>query len=120
MTAGLLKRFQGVMKMAATAAIKPPVRQLMRLGLTLEKSKAGETKLATMLMPMVAVMKVKAPSTAAKLLSISDTVSIGSVISLPNTGSVPEVVTTVTTLNARMLTGRPQKLPFLTSPYDLP
>jgi hypothetical protein len=32
----------------------PPVRQLMRCGLTLEKSKAGEIQLATMLMPTVA------------------------------------------------------------------
>jgi hypothetical protein len=29
----------------------PPVRQLIFFGSTLEKSKAGETKLATMLMP---------------------------------------------------------------------
>ena len=34
-------RFQGVIKTEATAAIIPPVRQLMWLGATLEKSKAG-------------------------------------------------------------------------------
>ena len=57
-----------------TAAIMPPVRQLIRCGLTLEKSNAGEMKLATMLMPMVAIMKVSAPSTIAKVLSIRATV----------------------------------------------
>ena len=54
-----------------TAAIMPPVRQLIFCGLTLEKSNAGEMKLATMLMPMVAMVKVSAPSTMAKVLSIS-------------------------------------------------
>ena len=39
-----------------TAAIMPPVRQLMCCGATFEKSKAGDTKLATMLMPMVAII----------------------------------------------------------------
>jgi hypothetical protein len=36
----------------------PPARQLMRCGLTLEKSNAGEMKLATMLMPTVAMLNV--------------------------------------------------------------
>ena len=53
-----------------TAAIMPPGRQLIFCGYTLEKSKAGETKLATMLMPIVATMKVSAPSTTAKVLSM--------------------------------------------------
>ena len=66
-----------------TAAIMPPVRQLIFCGLTLEKSNAGLTKLATMLMPMVAVAKVRAASTRAKVLSMWPTVSTGSVMSLP-------------------------------------
>ncbi|MOA55589.1 hypothetical protein D3C78_1794080 [compost metagenome] len=50
----------------------------------------------------------------AKVLSIWLTVSTGSVISLPNTGSVAEVVITVSSEKPRKLTGRPQKLPRLT------
>jgi hypothetical protein len=65
------------------AAIIPPARQLMRCGLTLEKSNAGEMKFATMLMPMVAIVNVSAPRTMANVLSIRATVSTGSVISSP-------------------------------------
>src|SRR6201987_1605768 len=96
-TAGLLNRFHGVMKTEATAAIIPPVRQLMWLGATLEKSKAGDTKLATMLMPIVAMVNVIAPITIAKGESILPTVSTGSVIKCPKAGKVAEVVITVTT-----------------------
>ncbi len=52
-----------------TAAIMPPVRQLILCGATWEKSNAGETKFATMLMPMVAIMKVRQPRTATVMLS---------------------------------------------------
>ena len=55
MTSGLLYRFHGVISTEPTAAIMPPVRQLICCGLTLEKSNAGEMKLATMLMPIVAI-----------------------------------------------------------------
>src|ERR1700747_895339 len=110
-TAGLLNRFHGVIKTEATAPTLPPVRQLMWLGATLEKSKAGDTKLATILMPIVAMVKVIAPITTAKGESILPTVSTGSVIKCPNTGKVADVVITVTTEKARKLTGSPQKLP---------
>ena len=66
----------------------PPVRQEIFCGLTLEKSNAGEMKLATMLMPTVAVTNVRPPSRIANGVSIRCTVSIGSVISSPNTGTV--------------------------------
>lgn len=52
-------QFHGVRITEPTAAIMPPIRQLIRCGLTLEKSKAGEMKFATMLMPIVAVVKVR-------------------------------------------------------------
>ncbi|MNF94489.1 hypothetical protein D3C84_772010 [compost metagenome] len=103
------------MKIDATAAIMPPARQLILLGATLAKSKAGETKLATMLMPMVAVTKAKAPSKTATSLSMRATVAIGSWSISPNTGKVPETITTVTRENARKFTGSPQKLPRRTS-----
>ncbi len=61
----------------------PPVRHEIFCGLTCEKSNAGETKLATMLMPIVAVVKVSAASTMAKVLSILPTVFTGSVMSSP-------------------------------------
>jgi hypothetical protein len=61
------------MRTEPTAAIMPPARHLIRCGLTLEKSKAGEMKLATILMPMVAMKLTGLPRkfprfTAAKLL----------------------------------------------------
>src|SRR5688500_11397648 len=93
----------------------PPRMKVMCLGDTLAKSNAGETKLATMLMPMVAMMKVRAPSTAATVLSTRATISTGSWRYSPNTGRVAEVVITVTMEKAMKLTGRPQKLPFLTA-----
>ena len=88
--------------------------------MTLEKSNAGETKFATMLMPMVAIMNVNAPSTIANVLSIRATVCTGSVISSPNTGRVAAAVTTTSSENTRKFTGRPRKLPFLTASNDLP
>src|SRR6218665_717037 len=97
------------MKIDATAAIMPPVRQLMCCGATLEKSNAGDTKLATMLMPMVATMKVSAPSTTAVTLSMRATMATGSVINSLNTGSVAEVVMTVSSAKPRKFTGRPEK-----------
>src|SRR3954451_8532471 len=120
MTSGLLYRFHGVMSTDPTAAIMPPARQLIRCGETLEKSNAGEMKLATMLMPMVAMVKVRAPSTIAKVLSILDTVVTGSVISSPKTGIVSDDVTTTRIEKARKLTGSPSRLPRLTAANDFP
>src|SRR4051794_2433937 len=120
MTSGLLYRFHGVMSTDPTAAIMPPARQLIRCGLTLEKSNAGEMKFATMLMPIVAMVNVSAPSTIANVLSMRDTVATGSVISSPKTGMVSDEVTTTRIENARKLTGRPSRLPRLTAPNDLP
>ena len=116
MISGLLNRFHGVMKMEPMAASMPPMRQLMRDGATLEKSNAGDTKLATMLMPMVASTRVRMPSAAATPLSMRATVSIGSCSISPKMGCVPDTTTTVMTANSRKLTGRPQKLPRFTSP----
>ena len=99
-----------------TAAIMPPVRQLIRCGLTLEKSNAGEMKLATMLMPMVAIVKVSAPSTMANsAVDPARPSATGSVISSPNTGQVAEAVTTTRIEKNRKFTGRPRKLPLLTA-----
>ena len=96
-----------------TAAIMPPIRQEIFCGATLEKSNAGEMKLATMLMPTVAIMKVRAPSATAVIESIRETVSTGSVISSPNTGRVAAAVTTTSSEKTMKLTGRPRKLPRL-------
>ena len=98
----------------------PPMRQLMRCGLTLEKSKAGETKFATMLMPMVAMMKVRQPRTTAVVLSRRATVSTGSVIIEPNTGTVADAVTVTSSAKTRKFSGRPRKLPRLTSAIERP
>ena len=65
------------------AAIMPPMRQLIFCGATWLKSKAGEMKLATMLMPTVAVAKVSAPRMMANVLSMRPTVCTGSVMSSP-------------------------------------
>src|SRR6185369_5940965 len=106
MTSGLLYRFHGVMSTEPTAAIMPPARQLIRCGLTLEKSNAGEMKFATMLIPIVAMVKVNAPNTIANVESIFATVATGSVINFPNTGTVSEAVTTTSNENTRKFTGR--------------
>src|ERR1700712_2698026 len=94
MVDGLLYRFQGVINTEPTAAIIPPIRQEIFCGATLEKSKAGEMKLATMLIPTVAIMKVSAPRTDAVTESSFDTVSTGSVRNWPKTGLVAAAVTT--------------------------
>src|SRR3982074_3077099 len=109
MAVSLLYQFQGVRITEPTAAIIPPIRQLIRCGLTLEKSNAGEMKFATMLMPTVAVTKVAAPSRIAKVLSTRSTVLIGSVISCPYTGTVAAAVRTVSSEKKTKLIGRPQK-----------
>ena len=107
------------------AAIMPPMRQEILVGATFEKSNAGETKLATMLMPIVAIANVSTPRTAAVVLSILSTMCTGSVTILPS-ASRPMTVTPAETVHTtriekkRKLTGRPQKLPFLTSPKVLP
>jgi hypothetical protein len=120
MTSGLLYRFHGVISTEPTAAIMPPARQLIRCGLTLLKSNAGEMKLATMLMPIVAMVNVNAPNTIANVESIRATVSTGSVMSSPNTGIVRDAVTTTNSENTRKFTGKPRKLPRLTALNDLP
>src|SRR3979490_173419 len=104
MTSGLLYRFHGVISTEPTAAIMPPARQLIRCGLTLEKSNAGEMKFATMLMPMVAIVNVNAPSTIASVLSMRATVWTGSVISSPNTGTVAAAVITTRRGNIQEVT----------------
>src|ERR1700676_1490466 len=101
MTAGLLQRFQGVVKTESVAAIMPPMRQLILLGAIFVISKAGGTKLATMLIPIVATTNVKAPKKTAVTESNLPTTSTGSVIISPNTGTVSEIVITVTIAKAR-------------------
>ena len=116
----MLYQFHGVSSTEPTAAIMPPVRQLIRFGLTLEKSKAGEMKFATMLMPTVAMTKVRPPSRIANALSIRSTVWIGSVINSPNTGTVADAVITVSSEKNKKLIGRPRKFPRLTALNDRP
>ncbi|GAA3141308.1 hypothetical protein GCM10020001_075110 [Nonomuraea salmonea] len=120
MASGLPYQFHGVSSTEPTAAIIPPVRQLMRCGLTLEKSKAGEMKFATMLMPTVAITNVRPPSRIANGVSMRCTVWIGSVISSPNTGTVADAVMTVSREKNRKLIGRPRKLPRLTASNERP
>src|ERR1700738_5102012 len=107
MTSGLLYRVHGVINTEPTAAIMPPARQLIRWGLALEKANAGEMKLATMLMPMVAIVNVSAPSTIASVLSMRATVWTGSVISSPNTGTGAAGAVTTCSGKHREVNGRP-------------
>ena len=83
-------------------------------------SYAGETKFATMLMPMVATMKVTEPRITTKGLPIFCTMSTGSMMAVPKTFSVPAVTMTVMIEKTRKLTGRPRKLPFLMVGSSLP
>ena len=64
-----------------------------------------------MLMPIVAMMKTRAPITSVAVSWILPTMSTGSVIALPKTLMVPAVTITLTTAKAVKLTGSPQKLP---------
>src|SRR6478735_5794113 len=113
-------QFHGVRNTEPTAAIMPPMRQLIFCGETLEKSNAGEMKLATMLMPTVAVTNVRPPSRMANGVSIWATVAMGSVMSSPNTGTVADAQITVSSEKNRKFTGRPRKLPRLTFLKDSP
>ena len=73
-----------------------------------------------MLMPIVAMTKVRPPSRIANGESMRVTVSIGSVISSPNTGTVADAVMTVSSEKNRKLTGSPRKLPRLTASKTSP
>ena len=75
--------------------------------------------MATILMPTVAMVKVSAPSTMAKVESMRETVSTGSVMSSPYTGMVSDAVITTSSENARKLTGSPSRLPRFTAAMDL-
>jgi hypothetical protein len=68
---------------ARPAVIKPPVRKEIRAGQRLAISNAGDTKLATTLMPMVATVKVTAARIRTALLCTCATSSTGSVMALP-------------------------------------
>ncbi len=113
-TVGLEKRFQGVTTSAATVLIMPPTLKVIFCGQTLARSYAGETKLATMLTPMVAMAKVSAATTSTQVSPTLATSSAGSVMACPNASSEPAVTITETTTNAVELMGSPQKLPRLT------
>ena len=111
----MLYQFHGVRITEPTAAIMPPMRQEIFCGFTFEKSNAGEMKFATMLMPTVAVTKVRPPSRIANGVSMRCTVWMGSVSSSPNTGTVADAVMTVSSEKNRKLNGSPSRLPFLTA-----
>ena len=72
----------------------------------MEMSLAAETKLATMLMPTVAVTKVKVRSRAMVTLSIWATISSGSSMTLPKTSGVPLMVMTAIIEKKVKFTGR--------------
>src|SRR5215212_320353 len=67
-----------------------------------------------MLIPTVAIAKVRAPMISISVFGILATTSTGSVMASPNTVWAPDVTTTTTSEKAMKLTGRPQKLPTLT------
>ena len=113
MAVALEYQFHGVSSTEPTAAIMPPIRQLIFCGLTLEKSNAGEMKLATMLMPTVAMTNVSPPSRIANVVSIRCTVSIGSVISSPKTGTVADAVITVSREKNEEVDRQPEEVALL-------
>src|SRR5918998_3575199 len=71
-----------------------------------------------MLIPMVAIAKVRAPRMRTRVLGILETTSTGSVMASPNTVREPDVTMTMTSEKAKKLTGSPQKLPTLTIRSD--
>src|SRR5438552_10842106 len=86
----------------------------MCLGNTFEKSKAGETKLATTLMPSVATAKVTAASSARNQLSNLAEICSGCSSTSPYTLKAAMVVMPATSENRIRLIGRPQRLPLVT------
>src|SRR5215211_376868 len=71
-----------------------------------------------MLIPTVAIAKVKAPMIKTRVFGIFATSWTGSVIASPYTATEPAVTTTVTREKAVKLTGSPKKLPHLTIRSD--
>src|SRR6476646_6853601 len=103
------------MTSAISALLRRQRLKSMWRGATLARSYAGETKLATTLIPTVATAKVTAPSSRTTTLSMRPTTSTVSVMYSPYTANVPAVTSTDTTEKAMKLIGRPQKLPITTA-----
>src|SRR5687767_7556416 len=115
MTSGELYRFHGVDTNAATEAMMPPVLKLIRLGFRFDRSKAAETKFATMLTPMVATTKTTLPASTMYSFSTSSSSAAGSSTASPYTSTDAADTRTEVSANAVQLNGSPHALPFTTS-----
>src|SRR5205807_9931238 len=82
---------------AMSAAMYPPLLKVIRFGNTFAKSNAGETKLATTLMPSVATANVSAASSARNQLSNLAEIWSGCSSTSPYTVKAAVVVTPATT-----------------------
>ncbi len=97
-----------------------PARKLTLRGATLEKSKAGETRLAAMFTDRVAtrtVTRAKSRPTALSVLAASCT---GSQIGSPYTACEPEVTMTDRKANRVMVVGSPRAWPRVWAFWLLP
>src|SRR4051812_8316402 len=93
------------------AVIAPPVMKLILRGLRLEKSLAGDTMFAAMLVWSCA----QSTTTAATMITMGDPMrlmtSIGSQIAIPYITIVALVTATPTNANAVIVVGRPSAWP---------
>src|SRR3954468_15464935 len=103
--------FHGNIRMPMTAVMTPPVTKLILRGLRLEKSLAGETMFAAMLVWSCA----QRTTTAATMMTSGDPMrlmtSIGSQMAMPSHRIVALVTATPTNANAVIVVGRPSAWP---------
>jgi hypothetical protein len=99
------------MAMPITAVISPPVTYEIFRGLRFEKSLAGETTLAAMLVVSCAASTTRAAKMITAGLPMRVTSSIGSQMALPKTTMVALVTATPMNANAVMVVGRPRAWP---------
>src|SRR5215211_3090194 len=93
----------------------PPALKLIRLGLRLDRSKAAETKLATMFTPIVATTNTALPASTIHWLLTFSSRAAGSSTALPKTFTDAADTSTEVSAKAVQLNGRPHRLPLTTS-----
>jgi hypothetical protein len=86
----------------------------------LEKSKAGETRLAAMFTDRVATSTVTSAYSRPRTLSVFAASWTGSQIVCPYTACEPEVTSTDSSANSVMVVGRPRACPQVCAFCDLP
>src|SRR5256885_9385215 len=106
--------------MPRTPVIRPPVRKLISLGQTFEKSYEGLTILAATLTESVATASVKSAKTTTTGLSNFATRSTGFQIAAPYTFCVAAVISTAASGKRVIVVGKPRIWPTACARWLLP